>query len=178
MTTLTLVTGNKNKLAEWQRLVPANVNLETTDMSLDEIQSLSLLDIVEDKAKRAFAKLHKPVVVDDISAGLEEIKGLPGPFIKYFEKKMGDGSLYKLAKQTNSKATVLCLIAYFDGSKMLVARAEVHGTVVSPRGSNGWGFDRVFIPDRQSKTYAQMSPADKDRISSRAKAIASLLEQL
>ena len=87
MTQIFLVTGNKNKLREWQEVLPANVQIDTVDVDLDEIQSDDPEVIVADKARRAYEKVGKPVVVEDVEAGLEKLGGLPGPFIKYFLKK-------------------------------------------------------------------------------------------
>ncbi|HET6924566.1 MAG TPA: non-canonical purine NTP pyrophosphatase, partial [Candidatus Saccharimonadales bacterium] len=89
MKTITFVTGNPGKLAEWQRLFPADIRLESADVDLDEIQSLDLEAIAIDKAKRAYAQLQRPVLVEDVAAGLDSLGGLPGPFVKYFEKSIG-----------------------------------------------------------------------------------------
>ena len=75
MSEIFLVTGNKNKLAEWQRLVPSNIDIESVDIDLTEIQSIDSEEIVADKAKRAFEAVGKPVVIEDVSAGLEKLGG-------------------------------------------------------------------------------------------------------
>ncbi len=84
---LTLVTGNKGKLAEWQRLLPKNIEMTNHDVDLNEIQSLNSEEIVSDKAKRAYKILKTPVVVEDVSVGVEHLCWLPGPFIKIFIQK-------------------------------------------------------------------------------------------
>lgn len=178
MRTVTLVTGNKGKLAEWQRLVPAEFVLESTDIDLDEIQSLDMEAIVVDKAKRAYAHITKPLVVEDISAGLDDLEGLPGPFIKFFEKRLGMDALFRLAKTAQSPATVRCAAAYFDGQKLLTVITEVKGFAVSPRGENGFGFDKCFMPAGQDKTYGEMSPAEKDAVSHRSMAVRELVNKL
>lgn len=177
MQTLTLVTGSKGKLAQWQRLLPDDFLLESIAIDLPEIQTLDLKKLVADKARHAYAKVNKPVVVEDVSAGLNHLEGLPGPFIKFFEERLGQNALYKLAGR-EAAATVSCTIGYFDGTSILYAYGEVTGTVVAPRGNNGFGFDVVFMPNGCSQTYAEMDAADKDMISHRSLAIADLAIKL
>jgi inosine triphosphate pyrophosphatase len=175
--TLTLVTGNPGKLAEWQRLVPDHFNLESIDIDLPEIQSLDSRVITADKARRAYEIAGKPVVVEDLSAGLDALNGLPGPFIKFFQQELGKNALYRLADQS-SAATVSCTICYYDGRGYTYGEGIVHGKVVQAIGDNGFGFDFCFVPHGQSMTYAQMTPAQKDAVSHRHLAIQDLLAQL
>jgi len=174
---LTLVTGNEGKLEEWQRLVPAEFALENIKLDLDELQSFDVDQIVEAKVRAAYEAIGKPVVVDDVSAGLESLKGLPGPFIKYFEERLGQDALYRLAG-TDKRATVQCTIGYFDGSQLLLAHGRVNGKVVLRRGERLFGFDCVFVPNGQTKTYAEMTGPQKDAVSHRGLAVRDLLTQL
>ena len=178
MHSLTLVTGNRHKLAEWRRLLPAGFVLENTAVDLDEIQSLDLMEIITDKARRAYAAAGKPVIVEDIAAGLDELGGLPGPFIKFFEKRLGMDALFQLAGKEGAPVTVQCAMAYYDGKEFITSYAEVHGTAVAARGQNGFGFDCCFVPAGQTETYAEMPAAKKDSLSHRAKAIDLLLPKL
>jgi non-canonical purine NTP pyrophosphatase (RdgB/HAM1 family) len=177
MQTITLVTGSKGKLAEWQRLFPSELKLESIDVDLDEIQSLDLRAIITDKAKRAHEKVGKPVIVDDISAGIDELNGLPGPFVKFFEKSLGRGALYKLANR-EANATITAIAAYYDGAHMLIGVGEIHGKVVAPRGESGFGFDFSFVPEGYTQTFSEMGPAEKDKISHRRLAVEDLIAQL
>ena len=95
-TNFTLVTGNKGKLTEFKRLLPPNIEFDHCDIDLDEVQSADSKVIITAKAKTAYEILKRPVVVEDVSAGLVELGGMPGPFIKYFEITMGMDALYKL----------------------------------------------------------------------------------
>lgn len=177
MKTITIVTGNPGKLLEWKRLFPSNFKLESSNVDLVEIQSLDPIVVAKDKAERAFAEIGKPVIVDDISAGLDEFQGLPGTFIKYFEDKLGNGALFQLAGK-ESACTVTAVVVYYDGVKSIVGVGKIHGKVVAPRGKNGFGFDFVFVPDGQDKTFSEMSPEQKDKISHRKLAIDDLVRQL
>jgi inosine triphosphate pyrophosphatase len=175
---LTLITGNKGKLSEWQRLLPPEFVIESLDIDLDEIQSLDAREILTDKVKRAYQAARKPVVVEDVSAGLDKLGGLPGPFIKFFLKKMGSNALYKLAGGEGERAVVVCTIAYYDGQEILIAEGKTEGTIVSARGDDGFGFDQTFMPHGDTKTYAEMTAQEKDTVSHRSKAIKMLVEEL
>lgn len=178
MPTITLVTGNAGKLAEWQRLFPAEFKLEAVDIDLDEIQSLDLEAIAVDKVKRAFEQIGKPVLVEDVAAGLDSMGGLPGPFIKYFEASLGMDALYQLARAQDESGSATCTIVYFDGKTVLVASGSVKGHIVAPRGEFGFGFDKVFAPVGQAKTYGEMTPDEKDACSHRSLAVRKLVSKL
>lgn len=173
-----LVTGNPNKLKEWRQILPQDVEIDYIDVDLTEIQSDDPIEIITDKAKRAYETTHQPVVVEDVEAGLEKLGGLPGPFIKYFLKKMGNDALYQLAGRDGEKATISCSVAYYDGSSLFTVRGDVPGSVVSARGSDGFGFDINFIPEGESQTYAEMNEEKKNSVSHRQKAIRLFIDRL
>lgn len=173
-----LVTGNKNKQKEWQRLLPDDFDLEIVDIDLDEIQSLDMAEIVSHKVKQAYEKLGKPVVVEDIYAGIDRLNGLPGPFIKFFNQALGEGSLRELASNDGEPVTVGCVVAYYDGKNTITVRGEVKGSVVGIRGENGFGFDKVFVPAGQNKTYAEMTAEEKDTLSHRSKAVKKFVARM
>ena len=180
MTDFYIVSGNKGKVAEFKRLLPSDMSFETTDIDLPEIQSIDSTEIITDKAKRAFAIVGKPVLVEDVTAGLASMGGLPGPFIKFFEKQMGYDALHKLAAP-GDQATVTCTIGFFDGTTMVIAKGSVEGSTVPARGGYGFGFDCCFVPNGQTgqaKTYAEMPPVEKDAISHRGHAVKDLVAQM
>jgi inosine triphosphate pyrophosphatase len=172
----TVVTGNPDKLAELKRLIPRHIKFDHHDLDLPEIQSLDLEEIITDKVKRAYEVLKKPVLVEDVSAGLEALNGLPGPFIKFFNEKLGKDALYKLAG--DNKATIIyCVVAYYDGQQLLIGHGHVSGQVV-PRRKEGFGFETVFQPDGYTQTFSEMTDELKDQLSHRGRALRDLLPQL
>jgi inosine triphosphate pyrophosphatase len=178
MNKIFLITGNKNKLEEWRRQLPEDIEIDSVDLDLTEIQSMDPEEIIVDKARRAHEATKKPVVVEDVSAGLIKLGGLPGPFIKFFIKALGNDALIKLAGEQNEPAIVSCSIAYYDGHDLLTVRGDVTGTVVASRGSNGFGFDTTFVPAGQNLTYAEMSGGQKDGASHRSIAIKLFVDEL
>lgn len=178
MNKIFLVTGSANKLEEWRRQLPSDIEIDSVDIDLVEIQSINPEEIMADKAKRAFEATGKPVVVEDVSAGLEKLGGLPGPFVKFFIKKLGDDVLYQLAGSESEPAVVSCSIAYYDGDTLMTVRGDVKGMVVQSRGENGFGFDKSFVPEGHDRTYAEMSGEEKDEVSHRSVAIKLFVEKL
>ena len=178
MNKIFLVTGNQNKLEEWRRQLPSDIEIDSIDVDLPEIQSIDPEEIMADKAKRAYEATGKPVVVEDVSAGLEKLNGLPGPFIKFFIKKLGNDVLFQLAGKEGERATVSCSVAYYDGQDLLTVRGDVNGMVVQSRGENGFGFDSTFVPDGHTLSYAEMSGEEKDQVSHRSVAIKLFVDEL
>jgi non-canonical purine NTP pyrophosphatase (RdgB/HAM1 family) len=178
MQNITFVTGNANKLRELEAIAKDRLNFNSQRIDLVEIQSSDLKEIVEHKLKEAYQKIGEAVIVEDTAAGLDSLNGLPGPFIKFFHDKIGDDALYQLAKKEGELATIVCTAGYFDGKNLLIAEGTIKGRVVKPRGDNGFQLDKVFVPEGESRTMAEMSLEEKNKISHRSKAFSSLIEQI
>jgi non-canonical purine NTP pyrophosphatase (RdgB/HAM1 family) len=178
MKKITIVTSNPGKVRELEAMASGKLDFAMYDLDIDEIQSLELEKIVKDKAQKAYAQIKGPVIVDDVSAGLASLNGLPGPFIKFFNNELGGDALYQLAKPEGDMATIVCIVAYYDGKKFVLGKGTIHAKIVAPKGGNGFGFDSVVIPEGQSKTMAEMTHEEKMRISHRGKALRSLLRKL
>src|SRR5476649_469629 len=102
------------------RYIEIKLDFVMHDLNIPEIQSLDLHEIVEDKLKKAYMQIKSPVIVDDVSAGLDNLGGLPGPFIKFFNQLLGDEALLKLSKTEDAPVTITCIAAYYDGKKMIL----------------------------------------------------------
>jgi non-canonical purine NTP pyrophosphatase (RdgB/HAM1 family) len=147
-------------------------------LDLPEIQSLDLHEIVEDKVRRAYDVIQAPVIVEDVSAGLDALQGLPGPFFKFFEKTLGRRTLLLLSKEAQPRVTITCIAAYYDGTTMVFGEGYIKGHAEEPRGTNGFGFDFTVVPDGETRTMAEMTPEEKNAISHRGQAMRNLLAQL
>jgi non-canonical purine NTP pyrophosphatase (RdgB/HAM1 family) len=174
MKTITLVTGNPYKLEELKKVFSSGLKLESRKLDLDEVQSLDLHKIVRHKLHQAFEVVNGPVIVEDVSAELDALNGLPGPFIKFFEERLGKGALFKLAGETRVK--IICSMGYFDGEHEYIVDGILEGRIVTPREGEGFGFDFVLIPDGYDKTMSELGLNIKNTISHRYNA-ATLLSQ-
>ena len=114
-------------------------------------------------------------VAGRLSPGVGELTalgGFPGPFIKFWEKLGGLESICRaMDGLKDRRATAVCaLVAYSEkGPQQFEGRAE--GTIASaPRGSNGFGWDAIFIPEGEARTWGEVSQAEKDARSHRRRA--------
>lgn len=150
--------------------------IEAVDIDLPEIQSLQYEDIVKQKAIDAFQIIKKPLIVDDAGLSIDTWNGFPGPLVKHIYKAGGEELLLKMLKNDlNRKAKTQALIGFYDGREVMTFMGECQGTIAQqPKGTQGWGFDPIFIPDGYTKTFAELGPEVKNTISHRRIALEKL----
>ncbi len=173
---ITFITGNLKKLAEIQAILPKELGVAHQALDLDEIQSLNLDEIISHKLRQAYDAIGSPVMVEDISAELASLNGLPGPFIKFFHQQLGEDVLYKIGAK-DDHVTVTCTMGYYDGSDEIIVKGIMNGAIVSPRGRDKavFGFDPVIQPEGYTQTLAELGPGVKNEISHRRKAIDAMV---
>jgi non-canonical purine NTP pyrophosphatase (RdgB/HAM1 family) len=171
------VTGRAEKAREAERL---GFRFERVDLDLAEPQALDPADIVESKARDAYAKLARPVLVEDSGLAIRAWKGFPGALVKWLEKSAGLEAMARMLDWfPDRSATATCAVAYFDGERVVRGRGEVLGAIAdAPRGEGGFGWDALFIPEGSDRTFAEMSGEEKDRVSHRRRAWEALARQL
>lgn len=171
---LYFVTGNDNKIKEAQAIL--NIPISIIKLDLPEIQSLDPEEIINHKAKAAYEKIKKPLLVEDVSFSVEAWNGFPGPFIKFLEKAGGNELFLRMmGNEKNRKASAIATIGLHTGTDIILFSGQVDGQIAqSIRGVNGWGFDFIFQPDGEQRTFAQMSDEEKNKLSHRYRALAKL----
>jgi len=154
--------------------------LDAVDAHLTEIQSLDLDEVLRHKLADALAALGAPVVVEETGLELRAANGFPGPLVKWMLEAIGPEGIARTAIALGDPhAKAVCLLAWSDGDRTVVGRGESSGELVLPaRGDSGFGWDPVFRPDGDSRTYGEMSDAEKDAIGHRGKAWRELLARL
>ncbi len=164
------VSSNKNKFYEAKNILSKNgINLGFFKNSLREIQAESIKEIAALKVDEAYRQCHKPVIVEDAGLFVESLNGFPGPFSSYVFKTIGNLGILRLVK-TNRKAKFQSVVAYCDNKYGVVLfDAKVEGKISKNSKGKGWGYDPIFTPNGQSKTYAMLS--NKNEISHRYKAL-------
>jgi non-canonical purine NTP pyrophosphatase (RdgB/HAM1 family) len=176
---LKFVTGNPNKLREAQEILGIQMEQGTAE-HLHEIQTNDIRQLVEHKVTEAWHEFKCPVLVEDSGLVFTAWNGLPGALVKWFEKSVGcEGMLKMLESFENRQAEAVCLAAVYDGKTMVIGEGRVSGSIAPDiRGSQGFGWDVIFIPDGETRTYAEMSPQEKNAMSHRRQAFESLKSQL
>lgn len=171
---LIFVTGNLDKV-KWAKTY-LKYPLKHEHIDLDEIQSLEVEKIVEHKAKEAFKKLKKPVLVEDTSLTFNILGHLPGPLVKWFLKELGNEGLCKLLDgQKNRSALAQVVFGLYDGKELKIFDAKMEGTISEkPKGENNFGWDPIFIPKGEKLTWGQMSQHQSRDTSMRRRALAKL----
>jgi XTP/dITP diphosphohydrolase len=194
-TRLLLATRNAGKLAELQRLlatavpgvevvglrdVPEYPEAPETGATFEENALL--------KAREAVRYTGLPAVADDSGLTVDALNGMPGVLSARWSGRHGDdaantalllGQLADVPDERRGGAFV-CAAALVtpDGVEHVLER-QWRGTVVrEPRGTNGFGYDPVFVPTGLDRTSAELVPAEKDARSHRGQAFAALVPVL
>lgn len=176
---ITFVTGNAKKLEEVIKILGTNFphQLISNKIDLPELQG-EIDEICIKKCKEAARIVNGPVIVEDTCLCFNALKGLPGPYIKWFLDKIGPEGLHNLlAGYEDKTAEAVCTMAYHpgtEGGEVRLFQGKTKGEIVSPRGSRDFGWDPCFQPLGYDKTYGEMSKEEKNTISHRYKAVALL----
>jgi len=184
-TFITFITGNRNKLEEVRSILKTNqenthYSIKSLDIDLPEVQGEPEY-VIQEKCKSASSQLNGPIIVEDTSLCFNALGGLPGPYIKWFMKKIGLDGLNKLLLGYEDKTIeAKCIFAYQENreSKIHYFTGITKGTLVEPRGNMNFGWDPVFLPEGYNETYGEMDNETKNSISHRFKALQLLKEFL
>jgi len=174
---LVFVTSRPEKAREAERL---GFEIDRLHLELPEPQALDPSEIVEEKARNAYAILSRPVLVEDSGLAIHAWGGFPGALVKWVEKSAGVPAIARMLDGFSDRsATALCAIGYCDGGEVVTARGETTGSIAdAPRGNGGFGWDVLFLPEGSDRTFAEMSPEEKDAISHRRRAWDALAAKL
>ena len=169
---LFFASSNEHKFQEAERIL-ANLGMQINlfKTTLEEIQSNNLNDIAEKKAINAYDLIQKPVIIEDDGLFIDSLDGFPGPYSSYVYDTIGNKGIMNLLENSEIRdAKFVSIIAYCDndyGVKLF--ESSIPGKISSVIEKGGWGYDPIFIPDGESKTYANVS--DKDKFSHRSAAL-------
>jgi XTP/dITP diphosphohydrolase len=171
------ITSNKHKLAEFKEILAPQTKIEQKDIELDEIQSLNPQEVIKHKLNEATKKFAGEFLVEDTSFYLDALNGLPGPLTKWFVNTLGREKIYQIVKNLGDfGAEARTVIGYTDGKKVHYFEGIVKGNLCEPEFESAFGFDPIFVPEGQSKSYAEMGKEEKNKISQRKKALEKFKE--
>lgn len=176
MKDVVFVTGNPEKAENFSKHMGAAISHQSAE--LDEIQTLDARALVEHKVRQAYQQIKKPVLVEDVTFVFKAWGKLPGPFVKFFVDSGVDKMSHMLDGFDDRRAVARCMFGYFDGMNLEFFEGKIDGTVAStPRGTNGYGFDRVFEPEGfDGKTAGELTDEEYERYYQTIKPFAKLRE--
>ena len=177
---LEVATTNQNKLAEFRRLLPGH-EIVGKKLDIEEIQSMDPYKVAAHKAIAAYeANGYNPILVEETSLAIRGLGGRPGTYIKDFceESEMRRMIAESWLNGRDRAALAKVLIAVFDGGQVHIREGNTPGSIAeSLRGTDGFGWDDMFIPAGASQTFAEMGADSKDQHSMRRKALEALAEE-
>ena len=178
--TLIFVTSNKHKFEEVGEIASRlGFNVEQCNVGPVEIQADTLEEVASYSAIEAVAALGAPCFVEDAGLFVRPLNGFPGPYSNFVFRTIGnDGIIRLLDGKEDRRAEFRSAVAYCEpGGKPKVFSGMVEGTLAaSTRGKLGFGFDPLFIPSEgDGRTFAEMTMAEKNRFSHRARSVDSFL---
>ena len=179
--TIQFITTNAGKFAEVsEQCAAANVRLVQADRSYPEIQTDRLEKVLRFAATGLDDEVKGDYLIDDSGLFIEALGSFPGVYSAFVQKKLGNRGILKLMAGERYRAaffeTVLLLR---QGEEHEVFHGQCRGTIAdAERGKGGFGYDPIFIPEGETRTFAEMTVAEKDKISHRARAVQALLAHL
>lgn len=196
MTKLLLATRNAKKLGELRRILDAE--------GISGVEVVGLADVPDfpeapetapdfegnavAKARDAVAATGLPSIADDSGIAVDALNGMPGVLSARWSGRHGDddanlnlvlGQLRDVPDERRGAQFVCAAALVLPSGEETLVRGEWRGTLVRERrGTNGFGYDPIFRPDGESRTSAEMEPAEKDAVSHRGLALRALLPAL
>jgi XTP/dITP diphosphohydrolase len=176
---VTFVTSDPDKVAEVRRVFSEfGIGVRWSRQELTEPQSDRLEPVVRAKLAVA-ARPGRSVVVEDSGLFIEALGGFPGVYSRYVYDTVGLAGVLRLLKGRPRRATFRAVAGYRRARTTILTVGEVDGTI-APRetGSNGFGYDPIFVPLGSERTFAEMTGAEKDRHSHRGRAMRALARKV
>lgn len=163
---------NHHKYREIQLILSSlGIATDFIQTKLVEIQSDTLEEIAKKKVKDAFAKVNRPVMVEDDGLFIRALNGFPGQYSSYAFTTIGNtGILNLLAGSPERSASFYSLVAFYDGKSLSIAEGRVDGKISCKITEGGWGYDPIFVPAGTNLTFAQLKDK-KNEYSHRKKAL-------
>lgn len=186
-----LATRNAGKIAELERiLAPYGVDLVGLDSGFEPGPETAA-DFAGNalaKAREACAHGRLPAVADDSGLAVDALNGMPGVLSARWAGRHGDdranlelllGQLADVPADRRTARFVCAAAAILPDGRELIVEGTLEGHVIeSPRGTNGFGYDPIFVPAGGRVTTAELPPDQKDAISHRGKAFRALVPLL
>jgi XTP/dITP diphosphohydrolase len=179
--TIQFITTNAGKFAEVSgKLAESNLKLIHLDRGYPEIQTDRLEKVLKFAATGLDDEVKGDYLIDDSGLFIEALGGFPGVYSAYVQKRLGNRGILKLlGGEKYRAATFQTVFLLRQGDEHEVFHGDCLGTITeAERGANGFGYDPIFLPQGETRTFAEMSLKEKNAISHRARAVDALLAHL
>lgn len=188
MKELVFATNNAHKLQEVRSILSDRINVKSLqeigcDVDIPETGS-TLVENAGIKSRYVFQQYRVDCFADDSGLEVEALGGEPGVYsARYSGSRDMEANinflLKKLRDKTNRQASFKTVISLIIDGREYLFEGVVQGQILYEKvGTEGFGYDPIFVPDGYSKTFAEMDPAEKNAISHRAMAVAGLTDFL
>lgn len=189
MRKIVLCTNNAGKREELRALIPSDIELLPLAGAgiLAELRETgsTLRDNALQKAREAYAQCGLPCLADDSGLEVDALKGAPGVHSAHYAGPQRDQLantallLSRMQGQVNRSARFRTVLALVDGPSERLFEGSVEGTIAFvPTGTEGFGYDPIFIPRGEQRTFAEMNLNEKNGLSHRQRAVSGLLQYL
>lgn len=186
---IVFASNNRNKVLEIQRQVPPFIEIVTLDEigCTEDIEEtgVTLEENAVIKANYVTQHYGLPCFADDTGLEIAALNGEPGVYSARYAGEDKDSEknmalvLARLQGISDRKAQFKTVIALnMDGEQYLFTGTVVGEITNEKIGSMGFGYDPIFRPEDQDKTFAEMDMEEKNRMSHRGKAVAQLIDFL
>lgn len=189
MSSYCIASNNKHKIEEMSAIMGSSFSF----LSLEEIGCREELPETQDtlegnalqKARFVFDRYKIPCFADDTGLEVEALNGEPGVYSARYAGPTRDAEanmnllLKNLEGKSNRNARFRTVIALIDHQGERLFEGTVEGTIINEkRGTDGFGYDSIFLPKGYSQTFGEMPLSEKNQISHRAKAMEKLCSYL
>ena len=196
MTRVLVASRNAKKLAELRRILNTEHITGVEVVGLDEVPAFpeapetgaTFEDNALAKARDAAGATGLPAIADDSGLAVNALNGMPGVLSARWSGKHGDDlanlelvlrQLADVPDERRGAAFVCAAALVVPGGREVVVRSEWPGQLIRQcRGTNGFGYDPIFVPKGETRTSAELVPAEKDALSHRGRALRLLVPHL
>jgi non-canonical purine NTP pyrophosphatase (RdgB/HAM1 family) len=173
MKQVTFITGNQNKADYLAKYL--DMDIEHRKLDLDELQSLDLRTIVDHKVRQAYDLIKSPVLVEDVSLEFCALGRFPGPFVRYLVEEVDEETICRTLDGLKRDAIGRSMFGYYNGEEVVFFEGSIKGTIADhPLGENGFGWDKIFIPEGYDVTRAELGDEDYQKVYMQIRPFAAL----
>ena len=170
------ITSNRHKVEEIKRMT--TLPIKQNQLSYPEIQADTLEAVAEYGIKFCYAHMEAPCFLEDSGLFIDALSGFPGVYSQYVFKTIGCQGILRLLNEKR-EAHFKSVIAYCDDHGIALFSGEIRGMIAkTEKGKKGFGFDPIFIPEGEKKTFAQMDTEEKNLYSHRGKAFKTFIKYI